>query len=226
MSSPPVRCVAFDAVGTLIAPDPPVAETYWQAARRHGSRRTLDEVEQRFRAAWRTAELARGCRTSEPQERKFWQDVVCETLDDATDPEACFAELHAHFAKPTAWRVFPDVAEALATLSGRGLRLAVASNFDERLLAVCDGLRELAPLQTCVVSSCVGWKKPSAEFYAGLVKAVGCAAREVLMVGDTWDSDVQAARDAGLQAVLIDRAAGASDADCVRSLVELAERWP
>src|SRR5690606_20106058 len=51
-----IRAVAFDAVGTLIHPDPPVAAIYEEISRRHGSRLTRDDVARRFRDAFAIAE--------------------------------------------------------------------------------------------------------------------------------------------------------------------------
>jgi putative hydrolase of the HAD superfamily len=218
--------VALDAVGTLINPDPPVSEAYHRIGRACGSRLELSEVHRRFREAWRRGTNGDRTTTSEEEERDFWRRLVDEVLDDVSEPERCFDELFDHFARPESWRLFPDAADTLATLAGRGYRLAVASNFDGRLKGVCDGLPELPPVPVVVISSLVGHRKPSREFFRALAVAIQCEPNEILMVGDTWASDVAAAREAGLHAVLIDRAATRSDADRVRRLSEVLDRLP
>ena len=47
----PIRCVALDAVGTLIEADPPVVDAYAEVGRCHGSRLKRAEVGRRFAAA-------------------------------------------------------------------------------------------------------------------------------------------------------------------------------
>ena len=47
-----VRAVVFDAVGTVIHPEPRAPVVYAEAARRFGSKRTVDEITPRFIAAF------------------------------------------------------------------------------------------------------------------------------------------------------------------------------
>ena len=143
-----IRWIAFDAVGTLIYPDPPVAAVYAAAARRFGSRLTEEDIRRRFAEAfsqseaevlspvdWRRTDVLR---TSEDRERRRWAEIVSRVIDDANDPAACFSELFNHFARTDSWRCYPDVAETLDRLAERGYRLAIVSNFDDRLNAICD----------------------------------------------------------------------------------------
>jgi putative hydrolase of the HAD superfamily len=200
-----IEWIAFDAVGTLIFADPPAAAVYHQIGRQYGSRLTLNEVERLFSEAFarhaRTGELA----SSEAIEREFWRMVVGEVLDDVENFAACFVELHAWFAKPIAWRCFPDVGATLEVLHARGYRLALASNFDGRLHSVREGLPELEPIERCVVSSEAGWRKPHAGFFAALQRACGSQAEQILMVGDDLEGDVRGAQRAGLPARLFMR---------------------
>ena len=48
-----VRAVVFDAVGTVIHPDPPAAEVYVEVGRRFGSRLGMADIVGRFAAAFR-----------------------------------------------------------------------------------------------------------------------------------------------------------------------------
>lgn len=220
----PIRCVAFDAVGTLIYPEPSVSKVYWNAGQQFGSQLSLDAVRTGFQHAFQS--LAQGTRgdysTSEGEEKERWRQIVSQVLFDATDPEACFEALHAHFAQPTAWRTFPDVAETLQWLHAEGLKIVVASNFDERLHPLCDELPELALLQERVISACIGWHKPSPHFYTHLIEVAGCPAEQILMVGDDLENDVIAAQASGLQAIWINRE-GHSSPDAISDLRQLVE---
>ncbi|MBX3437074.1 MAG: HAD-IA family hydrolase [Planctomycetaceae bacterium] len=225
-----IRWIAFDAVGTVIFAAPSVANVYYEIGRRHGSRHDLPEVKRRFGDVFERRTNGSDHSSSESAELEFWRAVVSEVLDDVTNHEACFVELHAWFAKPEAWRCFEDVGRSLASLRAAGYRLAMASNFDERLHSVRKGMPELADVERCVVSSEVGWRKPHMGFFAALTKACGCAPEQILMIGDTWESDVLAARDAGLHAMLIDRNAGGiaprGERNVLQSLTQLVDRCP
>ena len=83
----------------------------------------------RFAAAWRIAKRFRHSRSD-------WAQLVDATFRGLTTlpPSRTFFEaLYARFARAGAWRVFDDVPPTLEALASRGLKLAVISNWDERL---------------------------------------------------------------------------------------------
>jgi putative hydrolase of the HAD superfamily len=144
-----LRWIAFDAVGTLIDPHPDVATAYARIGAKYDSRRTVSEVRTRFRSAFAASTAvclpceAGQILTSEDLEANRWRWIVEHVLDDVQDRAACFTELYDHFADPANWRLFDDAPETLSRLRDQGLRLAMASNFDQRLHAVCRGIPEL-----------------------------------------------------------------------------------
>jgi putative hydrolase of the HAD superfamily len=206
MLSAGLRAVFFDAVGTLIHPEPPAPVVYAAAGRRHGSRLGVEEIEVRFRSAFQRQEEAdrgHGWRTSEEREVERWRHVVAEVLDDVRDQEAVFAALYEHFARPEAWRLTAD-ADVLGEVTARGFVCGVASNYDHRLRPVAAGLPELAAVRHLVISAEVGWRKPAAGFYAAVCAAVDLAPQQILYVGDDRGNDYDGARAAGLAALLYD----------------------
>jgi hypothetical protein len=50
--APAIRCVAIDAVGTLIEAEPPVVDAYVEIGRRHGSELARDQVARRLAEAF------------------------------------------------------------------------------------------------------------------------------------------------------------------------------
>ncbi|MBC7821390.1 MAG: HAD-IIIA family hydrolase, partial [Planctomycetaceae bacterium] len=205
------RCIALDAVGTLIFAEPSVSIAYTEVGRRHGSRKSAEQVKSQFAGAMHRADelsvarFGEPGRTNEEHERDFWQQVVRDVLPDVREPNACFVELLEYFARPESWRCFDDVGRTLSSLEQRGYRVLIASNFDARLDRVCDGLPELRDVRCRVISSLVGYRKTHPGFYAAVAQAAGCDASEVLMVGDDLVNDVESARVAGLAAVHLRR---------------------
>ncbi len=207
LASPNIRAIFFDAVGTLIHPEPPAGLVYAEVGRRYGSRLTPAEVVRRFAAAFARQEaldLANVLRTSEERELRRWQQIVAEVLDDVSDPAACFADLYRHFGLPEAWRCEPEVAVVLETLQARGYRQGIASNYDHRLRPVVEGLAALRPLREVVISSEVGWRKPAPGFFAALMDRTGLAADGILLVGDDLVNDYEGARACGMPTILLD----------------------
>ena len=197
----PMRWVVFDAVGTLLFAQPSVAQAYASIGNRYGSTLEVDEVRTRFREAFAVHE--RHYQTSEAEEFQFWKRVVKDVLGPVNDEAACFAELYEHFGLTSSWRVEDSTRDVIQQLQLEGLSIAIASNFDARLHRILDGDPVLSQVQTRLISSEVGWRKPSPEFFQRLVKRCGVPANEILMVGDDFDNDYLGARTSGLQAVLL-----------------------
>jgi putative hydrolase of the HAD superfamily len=202
-----IRAVYFDAVGTLIRPHPLAGTVYYNASRRHGSRLAGIVISRRFATAFREQEeidRRNGWTTSERREHERWQRIVAEVLDDVTDPEACFAELYEHFAKPESWSCDPAAQEVISELRRRGFVLGMASNYDHRLHTVVAGLAPLRGIDHLLISSEVGWRKPAPAFFEALVRQAGVTPEEILLVGDDRVNDYDGARAVGLHAVLFD----------------------
>jgi len=218
-----IRWVLFDAVGTLMYADPPVAEVYHAAARRQGSHMGVSEIDRRFRAV-----LARpwhGRVTSESWEHERWRLIVGEVIVDTAPAklDEVFAELWRHFAQPTSWRLYDDVPDALAELQRRGFQLGIASNFDGRLIEIVKGHAPLAVCEAVFPASEVGYNKPALEFFREIEARLGVPGAEIALVGDDEVSDAQGAIAAGWRAVRLKRS-GMTRAGEIRSLAELVCR--
>ncbi len=202
-----IQAIVFDAVGTLMHVTPSVAAVYGEVGRRFGSQLGDAEIRARFSAAFaeqdRLDESVRW-RTSEARERMRWRVVVSRVFNDVVDVAGCFDVLHAAFAKPEAWTFDPEWDPVSAELERRGIRQAVASNFDRRLHGILAGLPATQRLASIVVSSEVGHRKPAQEFFAQLIAKLQVPAADILFLGDDRTNDYDSARQAGMRAILLD----------------------
>jgi putative hydrolase of the HAD superfamily len=214
-----IRWILFDAVGTLIYPDPPVAEVYYAAATRFGSRLSIAEIQQRFSVAIKNG-FAVNCSTNEANERRRWRSIVAEVVRDIPlHVEAVFEHLWQHFADPQQWRLYDDVAPTLNDLSSRGFQLGIASNFDGRLKNIVSFHPGLSACQTVFVSSGVRYSKPDPRFFRAIQEQLGVDPAQIVLVGDDEICDIQAATAAGWRAIRLDRENTRNGA--IRSLAEL-----
>jgi putative hydrolase of the HAD superfamily len=226
-----IRAIFFDAVGTLIHPDPPAPIVYEQVGKRFGSRYDAVAITARFTNAFKAEEefdRRVGWQTSEKREIERWRSIVENVLDDAPEPAACFQELFEYFAQPVAWRCDPEVAELLKTLEGQGYGLGLASNYDSRLRPVVFGKPELAVIRHLCISSEIGWRKPAPEFFAVLCQLAELPAKQVLYVGDDPVNDYQGATAAGTHAILFDprNRHHASLKEPMRAILQLSDLLP
>jgi putative hydrolase of the HAD superfamily len=199
--------VTFDVGGTLIECWPSVGHIYAEVAARHTGRSLAPAVlNRRFAAAWRA-------QRNFEHSRSDWSALVDATFDgllEVSPSQTFFPELYDRFSEPKAWHVFDDVLETLATLSARGLKLGIISNWDERLRPLLRALK-LAPYFLVTLVSCeIGASKPAAAIFAAAARQLGLPLEKILHVGDSLEHDFRGAQAAGCHALWLDRAAPAA----------------
>jgi putative hydrolase of the HAD superfamily len=203
------RAILFDAAGTLMRPVPGVIDTYHRVGERFGTRRSRAEIGERFRNAWRRHALSpddNAWRTNDDVERLRWQRIVAEVFDDIPGArQALFEVLWSHFAASAHWEVYADVAAAWNALEAEGFLLGIASNFDQRLTAICSGLPPLNRCQHVFCSAQVGYRKPCSQFFRHIESHLSALPIELMLVGDDPIMDWRGATAAGWNAVLVDR---------------------
>jgi putative hydrolase of the HAD superfamily len=107
-------------------------------------------------------------------------------------------------------------------LRERGARLAVVSNWDVSLHDVLERTRLRPLLDAVVISAELGAAKPDPAIFRAALERVGATAGSALHVGDSLEADVEGARAAGVEAVLVARD-GATAAEGVRVIASLDE---
>jgi putative hydrolase of the HAD superfamily len=208
-----INAVSFDAGNTLLYCDPSPSEIYATHLSRHGRPVRAEEVGPVFKDAWaqmqRRTASGRDRYSSRPGgERAWWGEFVREVLDRLEHDapwEPLLDDLYAAFSDNGVWRVFPDTFSTLDALASAGVRRAVISNWDRRLMDILRGLRLATHFEVITVSAVEGVEKPSPEIFERTVERLGMPAEAILHVGDSPLEDYTGARDAGLHAVLIDR---------------------
>lgn len=107
-------------------------------------------------------------------------------------------------ALPAAWVLDPDVPAVLEALRGRGLSLAVVSNWDGDLEACLGSLGIAEYFRFIADSAVLGVRKPDPGIYRLTCAALGVPPDACLHVGDRPDTDGGVARAAGATAALYD----------------------
>jgi HAD superfamily hydrolase (TIGR01662 family) len=97
--------------------------------------------------------------------------------------------------------LYPDALPCLAALRNRGYRVGVVGNQRSAIERIFEQL----PVHFDLVGSSERWglAKPSAAFFARLLRELSLPAGEVAYVGDRVDNDVLPANAAGMKSVLI-----------------------
>jgi putative hydrolase of the HAD superfamily len=224
----PAPPILLDALGTLVTFAPPAPRLRALLASRHGVAVSEDEARAAMRAEiayYRRehdrardraglAQLRRDCaavvRDALPaRARAIEHDALTATLVDAIRFEA-----------------YPEVADVLDELRGRGHPLAVVSNWDVSLHDVLDATGLASRLPVVITSAEVGAGKPRPEPFAAALTALGAGAAGAMHVGDTLEEDVAGARAAGLRPILVrrDRAPAPPGVEAIADLRGLLDR--
>lgn len=110
--------------------------------------------------------------------------------------EKCFEALFGHYARPDAWRIYPEVLSVLEALRGK-VRLGVLSNFDARLYPVLAGHGLSRFFEITVISSESAACKPDPAIFTRAAALAGLPPEACLLAGDDPVNDWQGAAAAG-----------------------------
>lgn len=103
-------------------------------------------------------------------------------------------------------KLFPETIEALESLKKKGLKLAVITNspcFFTAEVIESFGLRKY--FDEIIYSYDVGIIKTNPRIFDMAAKKLGVSKKDLLMVGDSKETDIYGAEKAGVKAVLVDR---------------------
>lgn len=221
---PDLEAVFFDIGGTLVGPNLPLLGAWLRDAGIDGDDARIAEIEPRARKAHADR---RNSVLGTPRLRGLYVEEMIARLqpDLAADPVGrdavidrvlAIGQAAGHAAVPVWNAVLPGVAEGLAALRARKLRLVAVSNSDGSADAVLAdaGIRD--HFEAVIDSHHVGFSKPDPRLFDAARAIVGIPAGRVVHVGDLYEADVVGAQAAGIAAILIDAGGFWPAAPCLR----------
>jgi len=133
----------------------------------------------------------------------------------ATD--AALDDLQAYHSVHNLWESVPEgVVETLDALRAMGLRLVVVSNANGKLKLLFGRLGLASRLDVMLDSAEEGVEKPDPRLFQLALDRSGASPATTVHVGDLYHVDVEGARAAGIDAILLDAADLYAGYDCVR----------
>jgi HAD superfamily hydrolase (TIGR01549 family) len=213
------RVIFFDVGNTLLFPNrakmlAPISQDQhpsleeWQAL----ERRTKQEFDDGMQAG--------------KVDHSFWWTFHTYLLEDLGRDNGVRDTLVQNTQNSANWdQILPGTRAALERIAAK-FRIAVISNADggiERILSRC-GIADC--FESITDSGIVGIEKPRAEIFEAALKQMKARAEESLYVGDVYSVDYLGARNAGIDAVLLDVSGAYRDRGVARveSLTQL-EGW-
>ena len=225
-----IRAVFFDFYGTLA--DWPTAEGLQQAA---AAAEGIAIEQSAIAAAYRTANAymdeengRRPVQQRTQQERDaFFTEYERRLLADAGAPDVSLDVAARVWQRvrsaPDELTLLPDAESTLAELQGLGLTLGVISNMGLELDGLLERLGIAAYLPVRSTTGSAGVSKPHPRIFQLALAQAGVRPTEVMHIGDSIAADVEGARGAGIEAILVQRTPGPQAPDGVRVVASLAE---
>jgi HAD superfamily hydrolase (TIGR01509 family) len=155
------------------------------------------------------------------RERAAERDWLASLLEDLSlDRETMdetFAAMPRYF---DLLRPVPGLMALLSELRGRGLPMAVVSNWPPSLPEFLDHHGLTCYFDSIVYSAQDGIHKPDRRIFQRALDAIGATAEQAVFIGDNPESDIQPARAMGMRAIHFEprRTCPSRDADDVRTL--------
>jgi putative hydrolase of the HAD superfamily len=227
MNPAAVKAVFFDVDFTLIYPGPTFqGEGYAVFCRRHGIEinpaRFLDAV------------LAASSTLDDDHEHvydagifvRYTRRIIEEMGGTGERLDACAQEIYSEWAACQHFFLYDDVEPALRELSARGIKIGLISNSHRCLISFQQHFALHGLIAGAISSSEHGYLKPHPSIFESALQLVGVAAAESVMVGDSYQHDVEGARQAGMRGILVQRSSRLSrpvpsDVPVIRDLSEL-----
>ena len=216
-----MTAVLLDALGTLVALDPPaprlrllLAEEGYELSEERAAAGFAAEISYYLQHHLEGYDAASLADLRDRCARVLMDALALPGLDHASARRAMLAALH--------FEPFPEVAAVLHELRERGHPLVVVSNWDcslpERLAGA--GLLEL--VDGVVTSATARAPKPDPTIFAAGLALAAARPDQALHVGDSPDKDVAGARAAGIRPVLLCREGRPPDGvETIGTLAEL-----
>lgn len=207
------RLVCLDAGFTLLAPRRTLTDALRGVLAEHGH----EISDQDLHRAWEVAD------------RWFWDDYHRPDNDTWADDrriDAAWRTYHSLMLRelgledlrhlvldtiltaqyaPESWELYSEVLSVLVELRTAGMQLGIISDWGSNLLPIVEGLGLDQHMDFVLASGAEGISKPDPAFFRLAVARAGVPPGAALMVGDSYRADVEGARSAGMQGVLLAR---------------------
>ncbi len=120
--------------------------------------------------------------------------------------------------------LYDDTVESLKQLREKGVKIALVSNCpDNNVEPVLEKFALSEFFDVILLSHKEGLLKTDKEFYDRVLENLDLEKDEVIVVGDSYMSDIKGAEKAGIKAIMIDRKDKRDYENKIKSLLELTE---
>lgn len=214
-----IKAILWDFGDTLVTLVPSRAELFIEAAACLG----MDLPKKIVRDAYRLVDFSNkfsSVNNASPEAKKQFYIQYNMRICMALGLSSHFPELQPILEetfKKKRWELVPNATAILENLNSYGIPMAIVANWDSNLRQLTKQLGIDNLFRTILSSQECGVEKPDSHIFRLALQQLGIPAdKQILYVGNEYESDVVGSQEAGLTAVLIDNNQYYPHADCLR----------
>jgi len=199
-----LKAVLFDVDFTLFRPGPELGpEGYRRVGERHG----LDLDPGRYAQARVDSIEALSHERDLVHDEEIWvaftEQIVLGMGGEPGPARACAVDMVREWERHENFALYEDALPVLDELRKRGLKIGLVTNGQRDLDEFV--AHHALDVDAKVASKAHGRIKPHPSIFVAVLADLGVTPDEVVMVGDSYEDDIEGARALGIRAILLDR---------------------
>jgi HAD superfamily hydrolase (TIGR01549 family) len=199
-----LRAVLLDVDFTLFKPGPELGpEGYRRAGERHGLTLDPDRYEDARLAAVASLERHPELEHDEEIWIAFTEQIVLGMRGDPSGARECATDMVREWERHENFSLYEDALPVLEELRRHEIRIGLISNGQRDLDEFV--LHHVLEVDAVVGSKAHGRVKPHASIFVAALQMLDVKPDETVMVGDSYEDDIEGARALGIRAILLDR---------------------
>jgi putative hydrolase of the HAD superfamily len=217
------EAILFDMGYTLVHFEPLQEIIVQEVLRAAGVERTVDEIMAAVHEVW--GDYYRDAATTTFPATEEYDRLSQKRLErgllthlglevDEEEVRTYSEAIDYWFSQPGVMRPYPEVVYVLSALQEGGYRLGIVSNWSWNLRKRVAQVALDPFFEVVWASAYAGCNKPHPRIFHQALAQMDVPPERALYVGDSYRHDVIGARNAGVDAALVDRDGTADDADC------------
>jgi HAD superfamily hydrolase (TIGR01549 family) len=199
-----LKAVLFDVDFTLFRPGPELGpEGYRRVGERYGLVLEPGLYDEARTKAIETLQRNHELVHDEEIWIAFTEQIVLGMGGDPGGARACATDMVREWERHENFSLYEDALPVLDELRRHGIRIGLISNGQRDLDEFT--VHHALDVDAVVGSKAHGRIKPHASIFVAALELLGVAPAEVVMVGDSYEDDIEGALALGIRAILLDR---------------------